>query len=141
MPSLIHLVVLVLVVAGVAAIGYYAWRALRKSGSATNGAQYAAKQGRSSPASPAVYAFLSDGCGACAKMKPTIEAAREQSPVEFTVVDLSSGDQWATDLMREHRVTRVPTLLRFDGAGAPARYDGDRSLDSVLRFAASGRSA
>lgn len=82
-----------------------------------------------------VIAFVAPWCGFCKQMKPSLQTAAAQSAIPIMTIT-SQGDQpWIKNLLAKYNIRGFPTILKFVG-GQANTYSGDRSVDSIIAFAA-----
>lgn len=100
-----------------------------------------APQGPPQGQQPALVFFHMNGCGHCTHMKPAWEAASQKlasTPVK--PLALEAGQH--ANVVKDLGIRGFPTIRYYPSGFAPGapfvEYKGDRSVESLMRFAQSG---
>ncbi len=92
---------------------------------------------------PTLALFHSDSCGHCKHMMPAWNKVAATLQKERKIAVIGINDKQHADKMRESGISGLPEV-RFYPEGFPSskfsEYRGDRSFESILRFAQSGGS-
>lgn len=81
---------------------------------------------------PALVAFTMAGCGHCERMKPAFAEAASKAKIALALLDKSNCSD---ALLRKYNVQGFPTILLFRSGEVAQAYNGDRSVDSFVKFA------
>jgi thioredoxin 1 len=80
--------------------------------------------------SPALVAFVMNGCGPCGALKPQFEEAAKHAKITFALVERGG----AGGLLNKYQIGGFPTVLLFRGGEMVKQYSGDRSMESLVKF-------
>lgn len=64
---------------------------------------------------PVVLKFFSPACGACKQMEPDVKKLEEEFKGKLRVIKVDVTLPENSELVKEHNVTAVPTLVMFGG--------------------------
>lgn len=136
----------VLIMAAVAVAGWLLWRNRSKSHSSDSkhsGGRSAAGNGKvvelMSPAEIASYSgvllFYMNGCGPCNAVKPAFEQAASMSTgaAQFAKVERAVSQS----LLDRYNVSGFPTIVKMSNGSVLDVFGGNRSAESISRFASS----
>jgi len=140
-----------IVLIGLIAIGFFVWYMKKRGGSKqappTRYALHNGKKGLqecgaqefaeliASGKMPCVIAFVSPHCGYCQQIKPVLQEAAQKSPIPILTITDDTKKPWIRNVLKHYDVKGFPEIVKFKDGGIQ-KYQGDRSIGSILQFAA-----